>query len=410
VPLAVDLRATPDLRVALFAANYHHIRDGVALTLNRLVGFLERRGVPVLVIAPVSPAPAFASVGEIVPVPSLPIPGRPEYRIPLGLTAAARARLAAFRPSLFHLVVPDLLGCQALRLAAAGNLPAVASYHTRFDTYLKFYGLGWLEGPGRRYLRHFYRRCRRIYPPSESMAEILRAEGIVEGVRIWSRGVDGALFAPERRSLPWRRSLGVADGEVLVAFVGRLVKEKNVALLPRILDALARRGIACRSLVVGDGPEAAALRAAAPGTLFTGTLQGEALARAYASSDLFLFPSESETFGNVTLEAMASGLPAVCADASGSRSLVVEGETGHLVPARGEAPFLAPLAALIGDPGRRARMGAAARARALAFDWDHILDGLLDSYREVVAAHVAAPVAAALPAPRPLWLGWRAIR
>jgi glycosyltransferase involved in cell wall biosynthesis len=388
------------LRVALFAANYHHIPDGVALTLNRLVAFLERRGVPVLVLAPASPAPAIESVGELVPVPSLPIPRRPEYRIPLGLPPAARARLAGFRPTLFHLVVPDLLGYRALRLSRRWGVPAVASYHTRFDTYLRFYGLGWLEGPGRRYLRHFYGGCRRVYAPSPSMVDILRAQGIGDSVRLWSRGVEHGLFAPDRRSLAWRRTQGIADDELVVTFVGRLVREKNTDLLLRIFAALCARGIACRTMVVGDGPEGAAMRARAPATLFTGTLHGEALARAYASSDIFVFPSESETFGNVTLEAMSAGLPTICAEASGSRCLVIENETGHLVPAGGPDRFVEAIAALAADPGRRAGMGQAARRRALQFDWDRILGGLLEDYAEVVAGHRQAPRQAAAAGPR----------
>lgn len=372
------------LRVALFTGNYNYIKDGVALTLNRLVAFLEKRGIPVLVFAPVAEQPAFDSVGELVPVPSFAIPTRKEYRIATGFPKAQRARLAAFRPTLFHIAVPDILGYQALKLAEQWNVPVVASYHTRYDTYLRFYGLGLLERLGQRYMRNFYNRVRRVYPPSESMAEIIRSEGQSQHVEVWARGVDSELFSPEKRDMAWRRALGIADDEVAISFAGRLVKEKNTAVYMRVMNMLAGRGLRVRPLVIGDGPEMAVMKAGLKNGIFAGFLHGEDLARAYASSDVFFFPSESETFGNVTLEAMASGLPAVNAIASGSNSLVIEGETGYLVSAADDAGLAARLEALVRDEARRKRMGDAARARALTFSWDAILSGLLDSYRTVL--------------------------
>lgn len=373
-----------ELRVALFTGNYNYIKDGVALTLNRLVAFLEKRGVPVLVFAPVADQPAFESVGELVPVPSFAIPTRKEYRIALGLPAAQRSRLQAFRPTLFHIAVPDILGYQALKLAERWRVPVVASYHTRYDTYLRFYGLGLFERLGQRYMRGFYNRVRRVYPPSESMAEIIRREGQSRHVEVWARGVDSDLFSPARRDMAWRRAQGIGDGEVAISFAGRLVKEKNTAIYTRVMNALTARGLKVKPLVIGDGPEMAAMKAGLKNGVFAGFLHGEDLARAYASSDIFFFPSEGETFGNVTLEAMASGLPAVNAIASGSTSLVVEGVTGNLVSAGDEAGLADRLASLANDPALRHRMGQAARERALTFSWDHILAGLLDSYRTVL--------------------------
>ncbi len=373
----------PELRVALFTGNYNYIKDGVALTLNRLVSFLEKRGVPVLVFAPVAREPAFASVGEVVPVPSFAIPTRSEYRIAVGLSRAARQRLEAFRPTLFHIAVPDLAALKALKLAEQWNVPAVASYHTRYDTYLRFYGLGFLEKLGQRYLRRFYARVRRIYPPSQSMADILMSEGQTK-VEIWARGVDSDLFSPTRRDMAWRRALGIADDEVAIAFAGRLVKEKNTAIFTRVMNALTARGLKVKPLVIGDGPEMATMKATLGNGVFVGFLGDEALARAYASSDIFFFPSESETFGNVTLEAMASGLPAVNAIASGSNSLVEEGVTGHLVSAKDEDGLAARLTALVADEGLRKRMGEAARTRALGYSWEAILSGLLASYGAVL--------------------------
>jgi glycosyltransferase involved in cell wall biosynthesis len=216
------------------------------------------------------------------------------------------------------------------------------------------------------------------------MAEIIRREGQSQNVEIWARGVDSDLFSPARRDMGWRRAHGISDDEVVISFAGRLVKEKNTAIFMRVLNALTAKGLNVRPLVIGDGPEMAAMRAGLRNGVFAGFLHGEELARAYASSDIFFFPSESETFGNVTLEAMASGLPAVNAIASGSNSLVEEGVTGHLVSARDEHLLAARLETLAGDESLRRRMGEAARSRALGYSWDNVLSGLLQSYMEVL--------------------------
>jgi glycosyltransferase involved in cell wall biosynthesis len=374
----------PELRVALFTGNYNYIKDGVALTLNRLVAFLQKRGVAVLVFAPAGPVAAFEPAGELVPVPSMAIPGRSEYRIALGFPAAARLRLTEFGPTLIHIAVPDILGYRALRYAEGQGLPVVASFHTRYDTYFRFYGAGFLERIATAYLRWFYKRCRRVYPPSPSMAEIIRQERISQHIEVWARGVDSGLFSPARRDPSWRRSLGIGADDVVINFSGRLVKEKNTDLAVRVLTLLKKRGVVFRALFAGDGPEMKAMQAALPEALFPGFLHGEELARAYASSDIFFFPSESETFGSVTLEAMASGLPAVNAMASGSNSLVVHGETGFIENPRDAGAFADRLETLANDGALRTRMGEKARQRALTFSWDAILAGLLDSYRQVL--------------------------
>ncbi|CAN5202888.1 N/A [soil metagenome] len=375
----------PELRVALFTGNYNYIRDGVALTLNRLVGYLQRQNVPVLVIAPTGPSPAFEPTGEMVSVPSVPIPLRSEYRIALGLPRHARARLEQFRPTLFHIAVPDILGYRALKLAQEWNVPVVSSYHTRYDTYLKYYGLSVLENYGKRYLRDFYAQCRQIYPPSESMAAILREDGIASDIKVWSRGVDEKLFNPGKRSLEWRRSRAVNDDDVLITFVGRLVKEKNTDLLLRVFASLRQRGVRFRAMIVGDGPEMPVMKAGLPDGVFTGFVHSEELACAYASSDIFFFPSESETFGNVTLEAMACGLPAVCADATGSRTLVIEGETGFLGNAKNEVEFVDSLERLVNSPELRGEMGRSALAHAMDYRWDSVMAGLHANYLSVLA-------------------------
>lgn len=369
------------LRVALVTGSYNYIRDGVALTLNRLVAYLLSKGVETLIFTPVARKPALEHAGEIVPAPSVAIPFRPEYRIALGLTGHARARLTAFRPDIVHLATPDILGHQALRLAKASGWPTVASYHTRYDTYLKYYGLGFLQPAAKAAERRFYGACDEVFVPSPSMAETLEGEGVEANFHLWTRGVDTQQFQPGRRSEAWRAARGAAPGDVLVAFVSRLVREKRLDDFVAAVRGLQAAGIPARALVVGDGPERAALERALPGGLFEGFLVGDDLATAYASADIFVFPSDTETFGSVTLEAMASGLPTVCADATGSRSLVDPGVTGYLAPVGDVDAMVAGALRLAREPILRRAMGEAARARSLRFSWDEAMAGALARYR-----------------------------
>ncbi len=376
------------LRVALFSGNYNYVMDGPVRALNKLVSHLEDRGHDVLVFAPTVKEPAFRHAGTLVSVPSLALPGsRSEYRFGLGVHGGVRRRLDAFAPTLIHLSAPDYIGYSALGYARKNAIPAVASFHTRFDTYPRYYGAKWLEKHLTNYMRHFYGRCEHVYPPSQSMADALRAEGVGKDIRLWTRGVEADLFNPDKRDLQWRRERGVDDEDVLVAFVGRVVLEKGIDVFADAVSQAAARDARVKALVVGEGPERARFEAKLKGGVFTGYLQGADLARAYASADVFFNPSITETFGNVTLEAMASGLASVCAQASGSRSLVAEGETGMLSPAEdGAAGYAGKILALAADAGARRAMGAAARRRSLNYDWGAILDELIGHYREAAAA------------------------
>ncbi len=375
------------LRIALFSGNYNYVPDGCTRTLQRLVSFLERRKVEVLVFAPTVENPPCQAPGTVVSIPSIAVPSRPEYRLGLYLSSTAKKQLAQLRPSLIHIATPDILGYTALRLARARGIPVVASFHTRFDTYPRYYGLAWLEKYLTAYLRRFYQQCEHVYVPSESMANTLRAQGVGPNLRLWSRGVDRDLFHPKRRDLEWRRSLGFLDSDVIIAFVGRLVREKGLEAFARSLQQLRARDSRHRILIVGEGPEREWLSKKLPDAHFAGHLENEQLGRAYASADIFFNPSITETFGNVTLEAMAAGLPVLCADATGSRSIVVPDVTGFLVAPDQERGYVAALNSLVENEALRRRMGIASRDRTGAYDWDSILDGLLSQYLDVVDHH-----------------------
>jgi phosphatidylinositol alpha 1,6-mannosyltransferase len=375
------------LRIALVASSYNYIKDGVALTLNRLVAYLERQGVEVLVFAPIGKVSALEHYGTLVPVPSMALPPRPEYRLAFGLQRQAVQKLRAFRPDIMHIALaPDLLGLSALWTARRMNIPVVASCHTRFETYLEHYWYSvWLGGILKAYLRYAYGACREVYVPSQSMIDALLADGLKDNFRLWPRGVDTAQFHPGKRSNCWRAKHGIGESEFLVAFVSRLVREKGLDTLIATFRRLDALGIAHRGLIVGDGPERAALESQLPHAVFTGFLTGDELAVAYAASDVFLFPSETETFGSVTLEAMASGLPCVCADATGSRSLVLHGSTGYLAEPRSVREFAERIAELAQDDQLRTRFGKAARVRSLGYSWDESMARLLHYYRSLLA-------------------------
>lgn len=389
------------MRVALFTGAYNHIADGVSLTLNRLVEYLERNGVAVRVFAPSISNPPIDHVGELVRVPSLAMPGRNEYRVAFGLTRKARRELDAFAPTIIHVATPDFLGKAAVKYAKRHGIHAVASYHTHFSSYLKYYRLEFLVGRLWRYLREFYADCEHLYVPSPSMADVLRYHGITDGLLYWPRGVDTERFHPRHRSLEWRRGLGIKDDDVIVGFVSRLVQEKGLQVLTEVAHRL--RSCACghRFVIVGDGPARAELEEQIPEAIFTGYLSGDDLATAYASSDVFFFPSETETFGNVTLEAMASGLPAVCADATGSNALVEDGLTGFLAPPTDAVMFDKRIRNLIEDSGLRRQMSSAARDHAKAYAWDAVLERMLNYYLMLSSpSGKAAPVGESLPSKR----------
>ena len=370
-------------RVALFSGNYNYVRDGANQALNRLVGYLERRGCTVRVYSPTAPAPAFAPEGTLISVPSMRIPGRGDYRLGLGLPRRIRANLAEFAPEIVHVSAPDWTGTAAQRLARQAGIPVVSSLHTRFETYAAFYGAGLVRPAMERHLARFYRNSDRILVPTPAIAAEFAEAGLAGRTRLWGRGVDRTQFTPHARDLGWRRAMGVAEGEVAVLHFGRLVREKGLAAFVALCRRLIAEGLPVRPLIVGDGPERAWLEQKLPQARFAGHLMGAELGRAVASADLFLNPSTTEAFGNVTLEAMASGLPTVCVDMPSGRNLL-EGGSGLLYAPGDEEGALDALRLLVSDSRRRARMGAFAREASKAYDWDAASHQVLACYMDVL--------------------------
>jgi len=372
------------LRIALFTGNYNYVRDGANQALNLLVEYLLRQGAAVRIYSPTVANPAFPPTGDLVHVPALAIPRRAEYRFPVMLSPRVKKDIKAFRPNVFHVASPDLAGHRAVTLAHHLNLPVVASVHTRFETYLRYYGLAFLEPVMLAILRRFYRRCDAIFAPSESMAQLLRDQRMNYHVGIWTRGIDRDIFRPERRDLAWRRGLGIADDMPVIGFVGRLVMEKGLDVFSDSVELLAEMGVRHTVLVVGDGPARTWFERRLPNAVFAGFQGGEDLARAVASMDVLFNPSVTETFGNVTLEAMAAGLPVVAAIATGSQSLVADGVSGRLCRAGAIHAFADALAHYCKDEAGRKAAGAAGAAASRAYAWDRVNQALVDGYLRVI--------------------------
>lgn len=375
-----------DLRVALFSGNYNYVRDGANQALNLLVGYLLDQGVKVRVYSPTTDTPAFPPVGDLVSVPSLPVPGgRDEYKFAKGIKAVL-PDLEAFAPNIVHISAPEILCHQAVAWARKNNIAAVASVHTRFETYPGYYKIGFVTPLLIRMLTRLYNRVDMLLPPGRGMVELLRSWGVTPPMRIWSRGVNHDRFNPGRRSLEWRRSLGIQDDEVAVTFLGRLVLEKGLDIFAEVVAELQRRGVKHRVLVIGKGPAQDWFAERVPDAVFAGFQAGDDLGRAVASMDVFFNPSLTESFGNVTLEAMAAGVAVVAAKAVGPVGMVEEDVSGVLVePGKGAVERYADaIQHYCEDHEARRAAGKAGHELASAYVWDAINQKVLDAYIETI--------------------------
>ena len=376
-----------ELRVAFFSGNYNYVRDGANQAQNLLVGYLLDQGVQVRVYSPTTPTPAFEARGTVIDVPAIPMPGgRGEYKLGRGLPAQPRRDLEAFDPHLVHVSAPEFLGHAAVTWARRRGIPVVATVHTRFETYFQYYGLSLIQPLIVAILRRFYNRADRVLVPTPSMATVIRDFGVTTPISLWARGVNHRRFHPDARDLAWRRSLGIADDEVTIGFLGRLVLEKGLGVFANVLARLDALGVRHRVLVVGKGPARDWFAGRVPQAAFAGFQSGDDLGRAVASMDLLFNPSVTETWGQVTSEAMAAGVPVVAARATGAVDLLEDGRTGFLVPPMDLDGYAAAIARLIADPALRAAMGDAAHRRAQDFRWDTANGAVLQAYREVLAS------------------------
>ena len=269
-----------DLRVALVSGNYNMVRDGPTQALNRLVRHLLDQGGAVRIFAPTVENPQVEAVGDLVSVPSLPIPFRPEYHFTFGLKGDTRRAFEEFRPNIVHVASPDRTCQQAVEWAREHDVPVLASVHTRFETYPRYYKMGFLEPVIESLLRRFYRKCDALVAPSPGMVDVLCSQRMNRDIGIWTRGIDREVFHPGARDMEWRRGLGIADDEVVITFLGRLVMEKGLDVFVDTIIELRKKQIPHKVMVIGDGPARGWFEKALPGGIFVGHQGGKCLGRA----------------------------------------------------------------------------------------------------------------------------------
>lgn len=364
------------LRIALVTETYPPEVNGVALTLQRVVEGLRALQHDIQLVRPRQADGDLARrvdrLDEIL-VRGVPIPRYPEMKMGMPANKALARLWSRQRPDLVYIATEGPLGWSALQVARKLKLPVCSDFRTNFHVYSRHYGIGWLYRPIMSYLRKFHNRTAFTMVPSESLRQHLRDHGF-ERLVLVTRGVDTEQFSPVRRSEALRSQWGVAPETPVALFVGRLATEKNLDALGNAFLAMRQQNPDTRLVVVGEGPAAQQLAALVPDAIFAGTRRGEELGTYYASSDLFVFPSMTETFGNVTLEAMASGLAVLAYDHASAGQMILSGSNGLLAPLGDEEAFVRLARELVaGGPDTARRMGQRARESTREVGWDRIV-------------------------------------
>ncbi len=367
------------LRVAVVTETYPPEVNGVALTLARVVQGLSDIDHDVQLIRPRQPAEggvadaaAEASLQQVL-MRGIPIPRYPNLRMGMPARRYLKTLWSHQRPDVVHIATEGPLGWSALQAAAQLHLPISSDFRTNFHSYSKHYGVGWLQRPIMAYLRKFHNRTHCTMVPTEALRADLQRHGF-HSLQVVSRGVDLSQFDPAHRSQALRQSWGAESDEPVLLCVGRLASEKNLETLIEAYQRIRAQRAGTRLVLVGDGPLRGALQQQCPDAVFAGQRSGLDLAAHYASADLFMFPSVTETFGNVTVEAMASGLPVLAFDYAAAAELIREGVEGRLVKLGDNAAFVRAALALATEPSAQWQgYGVAARQRALSLDWRQIV-------------------------------------
>ncbi|WP_295541624.1 glycosyltransferase family 1 protein [uncultured Thiohalocapsa sp.] len=391
----------PGTRIAVVTETYPPEINGVANTMRQLVGGLAERGHHVLLVRPRQAADRGVRPprGHFL-VPGLPIPGYRGLRFGLPVYWRLRQLWLRRRPEVLYVATQGPLGHAALQAALQSSIPVITGFHTQFHQYSRHYGLGLLTQPIVNTLKSFHNRSDATLVPTTALRSQLRDAGF-RNVHLFSRGVDTGLFDPVRRSHALRREWGCGADDVVALYVGRIAAEKNIGLALDTMDALTARIGNIRCVLVGDGPGRARLARSHPGYRFVGARTDEALATHYASGDLFLFPSLTETFGNVVTEAMASGLTVSAFDYAAAHEHIRHGTNGLLTPCGDETAFMDQALTAAAAPAQLRAMGRAARQTAESLSWPQVIASVEERLLDVVRERRPAATETVLGRPGP---------
>ncbi len=371
--------------ISIVTETYPPELNGVANTVQRMVDGLAARGHDMQLIHPApsggQPATIPAGVEEHL-TPGLPIPGYHGLQFGLPTDLRLKRLWRKRRPDIAYIATEGPLGMSALATCRRLGIPCVTGLHTLFPQYSRHYGLGVIAPLIQRHLKRFHNRSQATLVPTRALVETLTAQGF-DNVRQWSRGVDTTLFDPARRDDGLRRQWGLAEDGLAVLYVGRIAPEKNIELLLHGYRSLQAYRPGCRMIMVGDGPACEKVALRCPEVILTGVKRGESLARHYASADLFLFPSLTDTFGNVVLEAMASGLPVVAYNQAAAAELIVDGMQGRLAEGEDDNAFISAALDAASDLSRLREWGQSAHRCAVRHGWTALFVQLEDIFRSV---------------------------
>jgi glycosyltransferase involved in cell wall biosynthesis len=352
--------------------------NGVAITLSRLVSGLRARGNRVSVVHPRqrqarSPGGRLDRELDDIEVGGLPLPGYSGLQFGMPAGRLLKQAWGLHRPAAVYVATEGPLGWSAVRAAHSMGIPVVSGFHTNFHYYCKHYGVGRLQQVALHYLRWFHNLTERTLVSNEELRSQLQDAGF-RNVGIIERGVDSQLFSPERRSVELRQEWGLSDDDLALIYVGRIAAEKNLGVAVEAYRAIKRFNARVKFVLVGDGPQLQSLQRENPDLIFAGMRMGEELGKYYASADVFLFPSETETFGNVTLEAMASGLAVIAYDYACAKLHISPGETGILVRLGDAESFVASACALVREPPAIARIRRQGRQYVSYLGWERVVE------------------------------------
>ncbi len=369
------------MKIAYFTDTFYPEINGVANTLSKLNEYLNREEIPHIFFAPEYDSEE--TVDNILRFKGIHIPFSPESRLGLPFYHFVRKKIEEFKPDLIHVVTEFTIGSVGVRVARDLGIPLVTSYHTNIEQYLEYFHAEFLEKSVRTYFRNFHSHAERTFCPSNQTYEQLKKQGYVN-LDIWSRGVDISLYSPQKRTGNWRKQFG--SDKFLCLYTGRLSYEKGLDVY---LDAIRKINEKYQDRVLflfaGDGPFFNDIKESGiENVVLTGFVRGEMLAELYADSDLFVFPSGTETFGNVLLEAMASGCPCICTDSGGVTDFTTHNENAYVVPYRNADALSAAVETLIENETLRKQLSAGALKKAKSRSWDGVMEYLISGYGDVL--------------------------